>query len=63
MHFKKAEFECEACVSHAAAVCEHTDDADAMPEELVRLVNELPFVSLPWWSLSSQLESVSLPAS
>lgn len=33
----------------SAAVCEHTEDTDAMPEELERLVKELPFISLPLW--------------
>lgn len=32
-----------------AVVCEHTEDTDAMPEELVRLVIELPIISLPRW--------------
>lgn len=32
-----------------AAVCEHTEGTDAMPEELVRLVKKLPFICLPLW--------------
>lgn len=49
--------------AHAeAVVCERTEDTDVMPEELLRIVAELPAVSFSRGLLPSQ-KSVSMPRS